>query len=95
MAMASNFDSHMNFRMSSKDKKIIETAAKLKGLRPNTYARQKLLEMAEKDIAEMHQINTLALNQTEWAKFMAIMESPVKINKNLKNAISEFNKMKK
>lgn len=94
-SMSSNFDSHMNFRMSSQDKRIIETAAKLKGLKPNTYARQKLLEVAEKDIAEMQQINMLALNPIEWKKFIEVMESPVKINKNLKNAIAEFNKIKK
>lgn len=39
-------NSHMNFRMSSNDKKIIETAARLKGFKPNTYARMKLLEIA-------------------------------------------------
>lgn len=51
------------------------------------------MEAAEKD--KRHQINALALNQMEWGKFMEIMEFPVKINKNLKNAISKFNKMKK
>lgn len=93
--MSSNFDSHMNFRMSSKDKKIIEAAAKLKGLKPNTYARQKLLEVAEKDIAEMSRINSITLNQNEWAQFVKIMEEPIKINKNLKDAVNLFNKIKK
>jgi uncharacterized protein (DUF1778 family) len=93
--MASSFDSHMNFRMSARDKKIIETAAKLKGLKPNTYARQKLLEVAEKDIAEMSQMNTLILSDSDWKLFVEIMESPVKINKNLQNAIASFNKLKK
>lgn len=45
-----SMDSHMNLRMSSEDKLIIETAARLKGFKPNTYARIKLLEIAEKDI---------------------------------------------
>jgi uncharacterized protein (DUF1778 family) len=81
--------------MSSKDKKIIEAAAKLKGLKPNTYARQKLLEVAEKDIAEMSRINSITLNQNEWAQFVKIMEEPIKINKNLKDAVNLFNKIKK
>ena len=86
-------DSHMNFRMSSNDKKIIETAAQLKGLKPQTYARQKLLEIAEKDIAEMNQLNTLTLSHNDWEQFIAIMEAPVQINKNLKNAILHFNEI--
>jgi uncharacterized protein (DUF1778 family) len=81
--------------MSVRDKKIIETAAKLKDLKPNTYAPQKLLEVAEKDIAEMSQINTLILNNSEWEKFIEIMEAPIKINKNLKKAITKFNKVNK
>ena len=66
---------------------------KFKGLEPNAYARQKLLEAAELDIAEAHQTNALVLNQIEWREFMEIMESPVKINKNLKNAVNEFRKI--
>lgn len=88
--MSSNFDSHMNFRMSSQDKKIIEMAAKLKGLKPNTYARQKLLEMAEKDIAESSQINTFLLSHKDWAKFTEIMEQPVQINRHLKSAVQQL-----
>lgn len=86
-------NTHMNFRMSAQDKKIIETAAKLKGLKPNTYARQRLLEVAEKDIAEKTQLNTLILSDKDWEQFMAIMGAPVRINKNLKEAISDFNKL--
>jgi uncharacterized protein (DUF1778 family) len=86
-------DSHMNFRMSSKDKEIIETAARLKGFKPNTYARMKLLEIAEKDIAEMGQLNTLILNERDWEQFVSIMEAPVQTNENLKRAIREFNQM--
>ena len=92
--MSSSFDSNINFRVSAHDKKLIETAAKLKGLKPNTYARQKLLEVAEKDISEMSQINTLILSNNEWAQFVKIMEAPIKINQNLKKAISDFKKLK-
>lgn len=84
-------NSHMNFRMSSKDKEIIETAAKLKGFKPNTYARMKLLESAEKDIADMSRFNTLVLSQKDWQQFVAIMEAPVQTNDNLKRAIREYN----
>lgn len=76
----STLTSHMNFRMSTRDKKI-------------TYARQKLLEIAEKDIAEMNQMNTLILNHKDWKAFRAIMETPIQTNKNLKKAIQFFNKL--
>lgn len=92
---AHNMDSHMNFRMSVGDKVIIETAAKLKGLKPNTYARQKLLEIAKKDITEMNQMNSLFLSEKDWEMFMEIMEAPIQVNNNLKNAVSHYNKMTK
>ncbi len=89
---AQSMDNHLNFRMSSHDKRIIETAARLKGLKPHTYARQKLLEAAEKDVAEMSQLNTLILNQVDWEFFLSIMEAPVQINQNLKKAVKNFHK---
>lgn len=88
-----SMDSHLNFRMSSHDKKIIETAAKLKGLKSNTYARQKLLEAAEKDIAEMKQQGTLILDKKSWDHFLSVMEAPVRVNKHLKKAVQDFRKM--
>jgi uncharacterized protein (DUF1778 family) len=87
---AHSMDSHLNFRMSSHDKKMIETAAKLKGLKPNTYARQKLLEAAEKDIVEMSHLNTLVLNETDWEHFLAMMEAPIKMNPHLRKAVKNF-----
>lgn len=88
-----NLDSHMNFRMQAADKALIEAAASLLGLRPQTYARQKLLEIAKKDIAEMSLSNTLVLDTESWNEFMAIMEAPVQVNKNLKSAVSYFNQV--
>lgn len=85
-----SLDSHMNFRMSSRDKKIIETAAKLKGLKSQTYVRQKLIESAEKDIAAMNQINALILSEQDWQQFIYIMDAPIRINENLRNAIEHF-----
>jgi uncharacterized protein (DUF1778 family) len=87
-----SMDSHLNFRMSSHDKKMIEAAAQFRGLKPHTYSRQKLLEAAEKDLAEMNQLNTLSLSDTDWEHFLAIMEAPVRINQNLKKAVKKFRK---
>jgi uncharacterized protein (DUF1778 family) len=89
---AQSMDNHLNFRMSSHDKKMIETAARLQGLKPNTYARRKLLEAAEKDIIEMSQLNSLILNPTDWEYFLNIMEAPVRVNQNLKKAVKNFRK---
>ena len=83
-------DTHLNFRMSSHDKKIIETAAKLKGFKPNTYARQKLLQAAEDDIIEIKHLNTLIVSNDEWETFLTLMEAPIQTNANLKNAFKKF-----
>lgn len=92
---AHNMDSHMNFRMLADDKAIIEAAAYLKGLKPQTYARQKLVESAKKDIAEMSHSNTLILDSEGWEQFIAIMDAPIHVNKNLKAAVADFNKVMK
>ena len=84
-------DSHMNFRISLKDRKIVETAAKLTGFKPNTYALQKLLEVAEQDIARTNQLNSLVVSAEEWDTFVKIIEAPVKINKKLQKAVQDFN----
>lgn len=90
-----SMDTHMNFRMSSDDKKIIETAARLKGIKPQTYARQKLIEIASREIEEMNQLNRLILSDEQWDQFIKIMEAPIKINENLKKAIRDFNEIEK
>lgn len=87
-----SMDSHFNFRMSGEDKRLIEMASKLMGLRSNTYARQKLIEAAKHDIEQMNQFNSLTLSESDWDMFMQVMESPVKINKNLKKAVSDYRK---
>lgn len=87
-----SMDSHLNFRMSSHDKKIIETAAKLKGLKPTTYTRQKILAAAEKDILEMSQLNTCILSSADWEIFLTIMNAPIKTNPHLKKALENFQK---
>ncbi len=92
MSTHSSMDNNLNFRMSSHDKQIIETAARLSGLKPNTYARQKLLEAAQKDINKLNELNTLVLSETDWECFIGIMEKPIKINQNLKKAIKHFHK---
>lgn len=84
-------DTHINFRISTHDKNVIETAARLKGVKFNTYARQKLLSIAEQEIIEMNKSNTIFLNESEWHQFMELMDAPIHINKNLKKAISSFN----
>jgi uncharacterized protein (DUF1778 family) len=89
---AHNMDAHMNFRLFSHDKALIDAAASLAGLRPQTYARQKLLEIAQKDITEMSLSNSVVLQAEDWQHFIAIMEAPVKINENLKEAVRLFNK---
>ncbi len=92
---ARSMDSNMNFRMSSVDKMTIEKAALLTGLKPNTYARLRLLEVAEQDIAEMGQLNKLVLSNEQWDQFLAIMDAPSeRTHHNLKKAIQAYKKMR-
>jgi uncharacterized protein (DUF1778 family) len=42
------------------------------------------------EAAEMNQLNTLSLSDTDWEHFLAIMEAPVRINQNLQNAVKKF-----
>lgn len=84
-----SMDNHMHFRMSSDDKHLIEEAARLKGLKPNTYARQCLLAAAERDLAESGK-QKLVLNEQDWTLFMSILSAPIKPNKNLKKAVDSY-----
>ncbi len=86
-------NNNLNFRISYNDKKLIEMAANYKGLKPNTYARQKLLEAAKQDIAETNHLNSLVLDPENWNKLVAIMDAPIKSNKNLKKAVEDFERM--
>lgn len=88
-----NLNSHLNFRMSSHDKKLIEVAATLNGMKPQTYARQKILEAAEKDIIEKEHLNSIVMSNQDWECFMDVMKAPVIINKNLKNAVKKFKQL--
>lgn len=87
-----NLDTHLNFRMSSEDKSYIEMAAQFKGLKPNTYARKRLLEAAKRDIEEMNQQNRLKLSEEDWEAFLEVMEAPVQLNTHLKKAMKAFQK---
>lgn len=85
-----SMDSHFNFRVSVEDKKLIETAARLLGFKSNTYARQRLVEVAKHDIEQMNQSHSMILDEEDWEQFVKVMENPVKINKNLQQAIKKF-----
>jgi uncharacterized protein (DUF1778 family) len=87
-----SMDNHMHFRMSSNDKQLIEEAAKLKGIKPNAYARQCLIAAAERDLAELSQQNRIVLNEEDWDVFMHMLQAPVAENKNLKRAMSSYKK---
>lgn len=87
-----SMDRHFNFRMSSKDKKIIEMAAKLSGLKPQTYARQKLIEAAEKDIKDKDIFGSITVNQEDWDFLLELMKSPVQANPHFKKALQDYRK---
>lgn len=91
MSMQSMND-HFNFRMSTDDKKLIETAARLMGFKSNTYARQKLVEAAKHDIELINQSHSMILDEKDWEQFVNVMESPVKLNKNLHQGVKNYRK---
>ncbi|MCE5316036.1 MAG: DUF1778 domain-containing protein [Parachlamydia sp.] len=79
----------MHFLISSHDKHLIEKAARLKGLKSTTYARQCLLAAAERDLPEFGK-QKLVLNEQDWTLFMSILSAPIKPNKNLKKAFDSY-----
>lgn len=93
MATQNPMNNNLNFRISSLDKKMIESAANFKGIKPNTYARQKLLEAAERDLAEMSKLNSVVLEKKAWDRLMEMMDAPIEINENLKKAADDFKRM--
>lgn len=83
---------HMHFRIAPQEKLLVEQAAEVMGLKPNIYARQRLIEAAERDLNEQR----LVLNEEAWNQLIAIIEvPPLKENKKLKRAASRHKKMVK
>lgn len=82
-------NSHLNLRMSNYDKKIVESAAKIKGLKPQTYSRQTLLEAAKKDIESQ---SYLTLNERDWDFLLEMLDAPIDTNIALRKAAEDFNK---
>lgn len=89
---ASSMDNHMHFRLSSNDKHLIEEAAKLKGIKPNAYARQSIIAAAECDLAKLSEQNRIILNEEDWEIFLNMLKAPVVENTNLKKAVSSYKK---
>lgn len=67
---------HMHFRIAPQEKLLVEQAAEVMKLKPNTYARQRLIEAAERDLEALMHEQRLALNEEAWNQLIEIMEAP-------------------
>lgn len=81
---------YLQFRVSTKTKKIIESGAKICGLGVGDYIRTNMLKIAQNDIDNA---SVVSLNQREWDNFIAIIKEPFKPNKNLKAAFENLKNM--
>lgn len=86
---------HMHFRIADQEKLLVEQAAKLVGLKPNTYARRRLLEAVEKDLETLSNEQKLFLDEETWDQLVAIIEKPYEENRKLKRAAARHKKMVK
>lgn len=73
---------HMHFRIAPQEKLLVEQAAEVMGLKPNTYARQRLMEAAERDLNALMLEQRLVLHEEAWDQLIAIMEAPPLIENN-------------
>lgn len=85
--------SHIHFRIAPQEKLILEQAAELVGLKPNTYARQRLIEAAERDLETLRQEQSLLLGEDAWNQLLDIMDKPSYENKKLLRAAARHNKL--
>ena len=83
---------HMHFRIAPQEKLLVEQAAEVLGLKPNTYARQRLIEAAERDLESLMNESRLILNDEAWNQLITIMEQPYRKNKKLTRAASRHKK---
>jgi uncharacterized protein (DUF1778 family) len=86
---------HMHFRIAPQEKLLVEQAAEVVGLKPNTYARQRLIEAAERDLEALLSEHRLILDEESWNQLVAIMGEPFCENKKLKRAASSHKKVVK
>lgn len=85
--------SHMHFRIAPEEKLLVEQAASVVGLKPNTYARQRLLEAANKDIEALRREQQLILDPDEWEALVRLLEQPHELNDKLLTAAKMYKKM--
>lgn len=91
---SSALSDHMHFRIAPQEKLLVEQAAEVMGLKPNTYARQRLIEAAERDLEALMHEQRLVLSEEAWNQLVAIMEAPtVQENKKLTRAALRHKKM--
>lgn len=84
--------SHMHFRIAPQEKLLVEQAAEVLGLKPNTYARQRLIEAAERDLESLMNESRLILNDEAWNQLITIMGQRYRKNKKLTRAASRHKK---
>lgn len=90
-----SLNSHMHFRIAAQEKQLVEQAAECLGMKPNTYARQRLIEAAERDIEVLSREQKLFLDEAAWNQLMAIMEQPCIENSHLRRAATRHKQMVK
>lgn len=83
-------DDTLHFRLSKEDKKTLEEAARLHNIKLNTYVRTRLLQAARRDLEQYKSENVYVLNDKEWNRFIDIMEAPVQITSEMRNALAKY-----
>jgi len=82
----SDKEERINIRASHLEKRLIATASRLSMIRPAQFARQAILEKAQRIIAEA---NHLTLSQEDWNKFIVALDQEPKEIPALKKLFSK------
>jgi uncharacterized protein (DUF1778 family) len=83
---------HIHFRIAPQEKLLVEQAAEIVGLKPMTYARQRLIEAAERDLEALMHESKVILDEKAWDQLIAVMNEPFRENKKLSRAASRHKK---
>lgn len=81
-----NKNSGLSFRASTREKAVIERAARSKDMSPSDYARRSILSQAEMDLADETEF---VISAKAMEKFMAALDAPPRERPRLKKLLTE------
>lgn len=73
--MSTQKEQRINLRSSTSEKKLIQTAARLSNIKPAQFAKQAILEKAQRIVTDA---NTFTLSEEKWKLFVEALDGEPK-----------------